>query len=270
MRKVGIKHKILAAALAAGIVFSMQGFTAAAGTMGMGSSAQSEQSGPGVVSQEQTVQEQTAQEQTAQPEGQAGTGQDPLQVNYSAFMVQQGWSTVTADNHQCVAPGGTWVSAMKANLINIPAGAQVGIRYQVNLSGSGWLNWSEDGAESGGSGGVMPLESIRMELTGSLAADYDLYYMVYQNGSWTDWAANGAAAGVEGAGLRVDGIRASITSKGAGLPADIVVPQSSIDPSKPMIALTFDDGPRTAVTSRILDSLEANGARATFFMLGSM
>ena len=113
MRKVGIKHKILAAALAAGIVFSMQGFTAAAGTMGMGSSAQSEQSGPGVVSQEQTgqpegqeqtvqeqtVQEQTAQEQTAQPEGQAGTGQDPLQVNYSAFMVQQGWSTVTADNH---------------------------------------------------------------------------------------------------------------------------------------------------------------------------
>ena len=55
MRKVGIKHKILAAALAAGIVFSMQGFTAAAGTMGMGSSAQSEQSGPGVVSQEQTV-----------------------------------------------------------------------------------------------------------------------------------------------------------------------------------------------------------------------
>lgn len=283
MRKVGIKHKILAAALAAGIVFSMQGFTAAAGTMGMGSSAQSEQSGPGVVSQEQTgqpegqeqtvqeqtVQEQTVQEQTAQPEGQAGTGRDPLQVNYSAFMVRQGWSTVTADNHQCVAPGGTWVSAMKANLINIPAGAQVGIRYQVNLSGSGWLNWSEDGAESGGSGGVMPLESIRMELTGSLAADYDLYYMVYQNGSWTDWAANGAAAGVEGAGLRVDGIRASITSKGAGLPADIVVPQSSIDPSKPMVALTFDDGPRTAVTSRILDSLEANGARATFFMLGS-
>ena len=256
MRKVGIKHKILAAALAAGIVFSMQGFTAAAGTMGMGSSAQSEQSGPGVVSQEQTgqpegqeqtvqeqtVQEQTAQEQTAQPEGQAGTGQDPLQVNYSAFMVQQGWSTVTADNHQCVAPGGTWVSAMKANLINIPAGAQVGIRYQVNLSGSGWLNWSEDGAESGGSGGVMPLESIRMELTGSLAADYDLYYMVYQNGSWTDWAANGAAAGVEGAGLRVDGIRASITSKGAGLPADIVVPQSSIDPSKPMCGRYYGHG----------------------------
>jgi len=36
-----------------------------------------------------------------------------------------------------------------------------------------------------------------------------------------------------------------------------------------MIALTFDDGPKTSVTSRILDSLQANGGRATFFMLGS-
>ena len=44
----------------------------------------------------------------------------------------------------------------------------------------------------------MPLESIRMELTGSGAAAYDLYYKVLQNGAWTDWAANGASAGQEG------------------------------------------------------------------------
>ena len=148
----------------------------------------------------------------------------------------------------------------------------MGIRYQVNLSGSGWLPWSEDGAEAGGAEGVMPLESIRMELTGSAAANYDLYYRVLQNGSWTDWAANGSASGVEGAGLRVDGIRASITAKGAGLPAKPVqapAVSASIDPSGPMIALTFDDGPKASVTGRILDSLQANGGRATFFMVGS-
>jgi len=27
---------------------------------------------------------------------------------------------------------------MKANLINIPSGAQIGVRYKVNLSGTGW------------------------------------------------------------------------------------------------------------------------------------
>lgn len=189
-------------------------------------------------------------------------------MNYSAFILQQGWSAVTADNNLCSAPVNSWVTAVKANLIHIPDGTQVGIRYQVNLSGTGWLSWAEDGAETGGAEGVMPLESIRMELTGSGAAAYDLYYKVLQNGAWTDWAANGASAGQEGAGLRVDGIRASITAKGAGIPAEPVVPHG-IDPSRPMIALTFDDGPKTSVTSRILDSLQANGGRATFFMLGS-
>ncbi len=42
-----------------------------------------------------------------------------------------------------------------------------------------------------------------------------------------------------------------------------------VDPAKPMVALTFDDGPVNNDTSdRILDTLEKYGAKATFFMLG--
>lgn len=41
------------------------------------------------------------------------------------------------------------------------------------------------------------------------------------------------------------------------------------DPSKPMIAFTFDDGPYYSVDSRILDTLQAYGGRATFFIVGS-
>ena len=36
-----------------------------------------------------------------------------------------------------------------------------------------------------------------------------------------------------------------------------------------LIALTFDDGPYSPVTERILDVLEKNGARATFFVVGN-
>lgn len=43
--------------------------------------------------------------------------------------------------------------------------------------------------------------------------------------------------------------------------------ESSIDPNKPMMALTFDDGPGER-TGELLDELEKNGAHATFFMLG--
>ncbi|MGN1168335.1 MAG: polysaccharide deacetylase family protein [Lachnospiraceae bacterium] len=43
--------------------------------------------------------------------------------------------------------------------------------------------------------------------------------------------------------------------------------KSSIDPDKPMVALTFDDGPGKR-TGEILDVLEEYDAHATFFMLG--
>ncbi|WP_051280523.1 polysaccharide deacetylase family protein [Anaerovorax odorimutans] len=42
-----------------------------------------------------------------------------------------------------------------------------------------------------------------------------------------------------------------------------------IDTDKPMIALTFDDGPSQYYTSKILDVLEENNAKATFFVLGT-
>lgn len=43
-----------------------------------------------------------------------------------------------------------------------------------------------------------------------------------------------------------------------------------VDPDKPMVALTFDDGPSGKYGNRILDALEKNGARATYFVLGEL
>ena len=45
------------------------------------------------------------------------------------------------------------------------------------------------------------------------------------------------------------------------------VKESRVDPSRPMVALTFDDGPGKR-TGEILDQLKKYGAHATFFMLG--
>ena len=62
-----------------------------------------------------------------------------------------------------------------------------------------------------------------------------------------------------------DKISEEITS-----PADeIIIPESqNIDTDKPMIALTFDDGPG-AYTDRLLDILQQHGGKATFFLLGN-
>lgn len=44
--------------------------------------------------------------------------------------------------------------------------------------------------------------------------------------------------------------------------------RTNLDPSKPMIAFTFDDGPNASSTNIVLDTLEANNSSATFFMVG--
>lgn len=41
-----------------------------------------------------------------------------------------------------------------------------------------------------------------------------------------------------------------------------------IDPSKPMVALTYDDGPQPSVGNRIMDCLAQYGGKATFFLVG--
>lgn len=51
---------------------------------------------------------------------------------------------------------------------------------------------------------------------------------------------------------------------------ELTEPQTAIiDKQKPMVALTFDDGPHYTVTPRILDILQEHNARATFFVLGN-
>lgn len=46
-------------------------------------------------------------------------------------------------------------------------------------------------------------------------------------------------------------------------------PVKNIDPQKPMVAMTFDDGPSKRYTAAILDALKEYNASATFFVLGS-
>lgn len=61
-------------------------------------------------------------------------------------------------------------------------------------------------------------------------------------------------------------------------PAAVEVPEpqgaekwlrKDLDPNKPMVALTFDDGPYTKVTRKILKVLKKNDSRATFFVVGN-
>lgn len=190
----------------------------------------------------------------------------PLVVNYSAYQDSVGWSEVKADNDPLKVQTGSFASAIRMTVSGQPEVLKGTLAYQVNIIGKGWLDWGENDVEIGAAPEQLPIEAVAMKFTDRLAEYYDIYYSVWENGAWTEWAMNGAAAGAEGSGIRVEGLRAAAVIKGAAPPE---IKPEGIDPAKPMVALTFDDGPSTPVTTRILNSLEANGGRATFFMVGN-
>ena len=194
--------------------------------------------------------------------GEGGTA--PSDIPAKSWTNQVGWSHFFADNSYCMAPVNQFITAFRATVHNQPEDMTGTIAYRVNLSGSGWLDWVEDAGEGGSSQGAMPLEAVSMKLTGELGENYDVLYSVLQNQQWTDWMKNGEEAGVSGAGLRLDGIRISIVKKNEGGNTYA----GNIDPTKPMLALTYDDGPSAHATPRILAALEKYNSRATFFMVG--
>lgn len=52
-------------------------------------------------------------------------------------------------------------------------------------------------------------------------------------------------------------------------PHDIIIPETqTVDPNKPMIAFTFDDGPHPTNTSKLVDIFTQYNGKATFFVLG--
>lgn len=184
---------------------------------------------------------------------------------YGIHVYETGWSRYFADNAYCMAPVDQYVTALKVTLYNQPADISGTVSYKVNLSGTGWLDWVEDTQIAGDESTPLPLEAMCIRLTGELAKDYDVLYSVLQDGKWTPWVQNGEEAGIAGAGKRVDGIRISVVKKQAG----VVSYAGNIDPDRPMVALTYDDGPSRIATPKILELLRENNARATFFMVGN-
>ena len=68
----------------------------------------------------------------------------------------------------------------------------------------------------------------------------------------------------------IDMPSASENTTGSAITGTVVTEDNpyGIDPTKPMIALTFDDGP-SKYTWSIVDTLQQHGARATFFLVGN-
>jgi uncharacterized protein YjdB len=68
------------------------------------------------------------------------------------------------------------------NISMLNAGQNHNIRYKTHVQSYGWQNWVNGGVNSGTSGMAKRLEAIQIELKGSLASQYDIYYRVHTAG----------------------------------------------------------------------------------------
>src|SRR5262245_22308785 len=54
------------------------------------------------------------------------------------------------------------------------------------------------------------------------------------------------------------------------LPRRLPHPELDLFPQRPLIALTFDDGPHPRITKRLVEVLKEQGVPGTFFVVGKM
>ncbi len=193
---------------------------------------------------------------------------------------------------------GTVGKGLRVEAIRIkPQGkADLHVNYATHVQGIGWMSPVSDDQLSGTTGQGRRIEAFYVSLSGKDAIMFDVYYRAHvQSLGWLGWAKNGEKAGSSGFGLRMEAFQVKLVLKGSGAPGStegaflsgennknkrvaignkLFVFNSSgsvariVDGSKPMVALTYDDGPAQG-TSTILDVLERNHAAATFYVVGN-
>ena len=170
-------------------------------------------------------------------------------------------------------------------------------RYASDDNGGSWLSsgWYWLDGDNDGVSECYYFNADGYMLANTVTPDN---YRVNANGAWIDDAGNvqsraafGPVANAQtpqtgvmaGNGQQNTQVQGPMGPQGTAATADISGTQNDaemvetkpeeetaryIDPTKPMVALTYDDGPQTGAGNRILDTLASYGAKATFFLVG--
>ncbi|MBE5933299.1 MAG: hypothetical protein E7263_07750 [Lachnospiraceae bacterium] len=154
-------------------------------------------------------------------------GADEVNVAYRTHVQSFGWQAWKYNGQM----SGTSGQAKRLEGINIELrnkDCSGDIVYTTHVQTYGWQGsetdqskWFKNGQMAGTSGEAKRLEAICINLTGEMAANYDIYYRVHaQSYGWLGWAKNGAPAGTAGYGKRLEGIQVVLVPKNGAAPGD--------------------------------------------------
>ena len=150
---------------------------------------------------------------------------------YSTFGSQNEW--LTGQNGSVA--GTTYENGSNDVLqfltINETMAPNLSLKYRVSSTNVGWdtvwhsestsRNWLGTLGNVAGTAGYQ-MEALQIELTGSAASGYSIYYCVNVYGiGWLDWTKDGATAGTTGKGLGILGMKIIILPKEANAPENL-------------------------------------------------
>ena len=158
--------------------------------------------------------------------GGKGTKKEPFTINvplstfnYKSYVESSGWQTpVTYGEISGTVGQSKKLAGMVINVSDTSITG--GINYKGHYANVGWeSSFKTSGQTSGGTDISQFLQAIQINLTGSLADKYDIYYssQVADIG-WMGWAKNGETSGTTGCNKALESFKIEIVAKGAPAP----------------------------------------------------
>ena len=153
--------------------------------------------------------------------------QGTVSVNYCTHVQNIGWQDYVYDGSMAGTTGESL--RLEAMVINVDSSLDLGVQYRTHIQNVGWeTEWKNGGTASGSEGQSLRLEAMQIQLTGTAAANYDIWYRVHvQNIGWMGWVCNGEVAGTEGQSLRLEGMEIKIVPKGQ--PIDLITYDTHVE-----------------------------------------
>ena len=154
------------------------------------------------------------------------SGENTVNVAYRTHVQTYGWQGWKYNGQMSGTSGqAKRLEGICIKLTNKPYSGN--IVYTTHVQTYGWegnindvSTWKQNGVMSGTSGRAKRLEAICINLTGEMAAQYDVYYRVHaQTYGWLGWSKNGAPAGTAGMAKRLEGIQIVLVPKNGAAPS---------------------------------------------------
>ena len=135
-------------------------------------------------------------------------------IEYQAHVRNIGWQQAVRNGETA----GTTGRALSIEALAVAVKNQDysgSLRYQAHVSDIGWQGWRNDGEICGTTGRAKSIESVKIELTGEMAKQYDIYYRVHSRDyGWLGWTKNGEAAGTQGCAKPMEAVQIKLIKKG--------------------------------------------------------